>query len=598
MRQPNRPGWPVHLLALLILLGTTGLTMSIGLGARDSTHTMENVAIASAQETWLRWHDGDALSLYVSTNSEIRRIRKPPMLVWLDMAAWSDLPPAHTPPATLLYRARVVTVLLALVMVGSIYWCGNTLRGFRFALLAGLAGATTLLLQRQGRTASYDIHMAAWTALAAAGALHAIRPGREDRSRRATWVGWATCLLGLLLASYSKNPLPLALNAIPGLAAVILHHRTRLFNGLRLTLITALAGLGVGVWYWWVFRTFPETASSLQHELTQPRGDDAQPVWYYLGVFGLVAPWSLWLICGLIHPFTAGRRSAGGDGEPMRVHHVARWLPFIWFIAIFVLFSIPEAKQQRYILPIIPAAALLIANVWFDHERLSRRGERDRAIVPVIWIHWIGLLVASLAVVFLLGWPDWSASVINRISGEDKPPVYAGAGIVPAILIGGFLLLVAMLGLWFHRRWKPYRAALCCGVWSMAALGANWLGYSWAESGVHPLRAPTEALAADIGDIPIYELRTPDMDPRLGLLNEEFRFYLGRHIRRMALEDVAGHVDAGEDFFLLVRHDRIADTDLEALGLVFDREVRVDKRQKMTLWRPAPATIPVGPESE
>ena len=302
-------------------------------------------------------------------------------------------------------------------------------------------------------------------------------------------------------------------------------------------------------------------------------------------MIALVAPWSLWLLSGLVHPFTAARRGGPGEGETGLMHQVARWLPLTWFALIFILFSIPDAKQQRYILPIVPAAALLIANVWFDHERLARRGERDRAIMPFAIIHWVGLMVASVAVTLLLGWPGWAAGLINRITGEEEPPVFAGVGVVPALLIGAFLITVAIVGLRLHRSWKPYRAAMACGVWSMAALGANWLGYSHAASGVHPLRAPTEALAAELGPAPIYELRTADMDPRLGLLNEEFRFYLGRLVRRLPVEDVPARVASGAAFHVLVRLDRITDAELEALGLEFVREVRVDKRRRMGLWK-------------
>lgn len=587
MRQSNQPGAIAHLLALLILLASTGLTMSIGLGGRDSTHTMENVAVACAQETWLRWHDGDALSLYVTSNSEIRRIRKPPMLVWLDMAVWADQVPERAEPSTLLLRARMVTLFLALLMVASIYWSANTLRGFRFAILSGLIAATTLLLQRQGRTASYDIHMAAWTALAAAGLLHAIRPGRTDQTRVRTWLGWSACFVGLLFASYSKNPLPVALNVIPGMGAILLHHRHRFVNTARLALVSGLALAGVGIWYWWVFRTFPETAAALQHEVTQPRGDDAQPFYYYLGLIGLVAPWCAWLVSGVVHPFTSLRRDVVGDPESARIHHVARWLPLLWFGAIFLLFSIPEAKQQRYILPIIPAAALLMASVWFDHERMSRRGQKDRAIMPFAYAHWGGLCVASVAITLLLGWPEWTADMLMRITGEEEPPVYAGAGIVPAVLVGLVLLLLALTGLVVHRQWKPFRAGIICGIWSMMALGANWFGYSGAESGIHPLRAPTEELRVELADAPIYELRTPDMEERLGLINEEFRFYLGRLIKRLPMSEIEDEVAGGDVFYLLVRPDRVSADELTALGLSPIREVRTDKRRKMMLWSSA-----------
>jgi hypothetical protein len=91
-----------------------------------------------------------------------------------------------------------------------------------------------------------------------------------------------------------------------------------------------------------------------------------QPVWWYLPVLpAALLPWSIWP--------RVWRAGAGARGEP-GVRFVV-----VWFAAAFAGLSLISGKQVHYLLPLVPAAALLAARVLTDCA-LGPGGRRFRAL--------------------------------------------------------------------------------------------------------------------------------------------------------------------------------------------------------------------------
>ena len=401
-------------------------------------------------------------------------------------------------------RARVVTVIIGLIMLAAVFWIGVTLADLKLAALATLVVGSTWFFQRQARTASYDIHVAAWATLAVAAALWAVRPRGAAPGRARSWLGWGLCTFAMILGCYGKNPLPVGLAVIPLAGAAVLwrERRKAIIVG---TLVSAVISVGaVAVWYGWALRGNPELIRDLQHEFSQPRGKDAQPIWYYVGIFGLVLPWTIWLISGLAHPFTGLAR------------HWKRMLllGLVWFVGLFVAMSLVEAKQQRYILPIVPAVALLVAGVWCDHARAAAQGERPGPIYPFIWLHWLVIGVVTLGFGVALADGPAVAEWLGGFRQDDAAgePILDSIGLVPAILVTVALLGVAGYGFVQHLRWRPYPAAICCGLWMLGLLAVAWPAYGLAPSGRHLMRPIAADFRAVVGDAPITSLRLTDED--------------------------------------------------------------------------------------
>src|SRR5206468_558268 len=139
------------------------------------------------------------------------RVTKPPMLVWLNMLSWSDLDLATSTPDQLVLRARLVSVTLALLTLGSTFWIGLTLADYKLAVLAAMIAGSNILLRRQARFAAYDIHLTAWATLAVAAAFWAMRPCGLTAEKRQQVLGWGIAGLGLAMAWLSKGPLAIAI---------------------------------------------------------------------------------------------------------------------------------------------------------------------------------------------------------------------------------------------------------------------------------------------------------------------------------------------------------------------------------------------------
>ena len=579
-------------------------TMLTGLAGRDSTHTMENVALVTSQETWLRCHEGEPGAWLMTTNDGQPRVEKPPLLTWLNFAAWADLDPSGAQPPQLVYRARLVSLMMGLVLLGAVFWTGAVLGGLRLAAIAALAGGSILLFQRQARVASYDIHYVAWLSLAVASAVWAMKPLGEPPGRGRQVAGWLGSGVALSASVMSKNPLPVALFVLLVGGAIVLSPGRRRPSVVGLLCAVLVVVAVVGPWYGHALLDYEDAFRTLRNEFRQPRrAKDAPQAYYYVCVFGLVAPWTLWLISGLIHPFAAASRR----------HRRGAMLPLLWFAVIFVFFSIPAAKQQRYILPIIPAAALLIARVWRDHEAMAQRGERDRSAKVVIWAHWITLLVASLGfapflamqeplIARFVAWREHlyasmlaegrtSGFVWEWIAGDDLPTeaVVGSIGWPSAVLITLLLTGLGIWGLLSHLRWRPMRAFVISAAWALVFLAVYWHCYAAAPSARHPIRGTAEALAARVGDAPLRSLRITEHDRTKYKLNEEFRFYFGRRIRHVTPETLEAYVhEAGRVAYVLAKDGQrytaaMRDADFRDMGLV-----QVDKDEQQRLWARGP----------
>ena len=333
---PGRPigsrGAAGNWLMLLLVLVICAVPMLIVVGRGDSKRTMENIAVLSAQETWLRqhgWQDipADPDAWLMPTRNGNPRIVKPPLVIWLDMLAWSDLTPADSTAQQLIGRARVVSVGMGLLTVVGVYWIGLVLGDRKLAVMSALAAGTCVFLQRQSRIASYDIHMTGWATLAVASAIWAMRPFGPTPAMGRYLAGWALAGAALAGAYMSKGPLALLVGAAPVLCTIVVvkdNWRRHVTGLVGMLLVAALLTLP---WYLYLWVEVRNTAAALLHEYKAER-KEFQPPYYYFGLFGLVLPWSIWLLAGLTQPFMRA------SGEHRRKLMVA----WVWFVFIFVVF--------------------------------------------------------------------------------------------------------------------------------------------------------------------------------------------------------------------------------------------------------------------
>jgi len=124
----------------------------------------------------------------------------------------------------------------------------------------------------------------------------------------------------------------------------------------------------------------------------------SQPFWYYIPVFLLAAlPWTFFALPALVE---AGRnvfrRESPESSTATADDGLASFL-FLWIVVPIIFFSISRAKLPGYILPAIPAAALLTADYIHRLKTVPRLLTALHALLCAMLL--VGALMAPFAMV-------------------------------------------------------------------------------------------------------------------------------------------------------------------------------------------------------
>src|SRR6185295_4631167 len=173
----------------------------------------------------------------------------------------------------------------------------------------------------------------------------------------------------MALATLAKGPVGLVLPIIAALPLTLIERdfrsARRMFAlpGVLLYLAITLSWFGLFAW-----RLGPgEALEVLLHQNVERyvgAWNATHPVWYYLWRFPVgFFPWIIFLPWGIAHALSGDERERRGVGLFL----------LTWIAAIFLFFSFSTGKRGVYIIPLYPAAAILVARL------LARAREHDGA---------------------------------------------------------------------------------------------------------------------------------------------------------------------------------------------------------------------------
>ncbi len=306
---------------------------------------------------------------------------KPPLAYWLMAAGFHAF-------GFEAGAARVVPAVAALVVLLATCWLGTVLYDRRTAWAGAVILATTGAFLGFGRVAMSDMLLACWTTLSLAIGARAARGDAHP--------AWPVALAAALgLGFLTKGPIALLL---PGLGlGWLLWTRRRALPRVHpaVAAVAVLVFLAIaGSWFVAVQRRLgwgPLAHFFLRENLQRFAAStyDAQrPFWYYVPtLLAEGAPWSLFLPLAAWH---ALRRQA--RDEPSR-------FLLAWLGLMLVPLSLSRGKIDYYLLPLYPAASLVVGRFFATVPWDAR--ERNWARVV------LALAALALAVVppFLLAQP-------------------------------------------------------------------------------------------------------------------------------------------------------------------------------------------------
>jgi 4-amino-4-deoxy-L-arabinose transferase-like glycosyltransferase len=339
-------------------------------------------------------------------------MNKPPLFIWL--IALLSLPVGHVTDFT----AQLPAALAAAGAVIGTAVIGARLWNARVGGIAALILVTSVGFVHHAELVLTDMLLTCFIVLA----LYAFYTGVQHDSRPAMVVGYG--LVGL--AVLSKGPAGLL--ALPPAAAVLFDRRGwrawRTLFPLSGLAVLALLLLPFALTY--LMREAGQYLTAVWGTdylawVTSPTERPASPAFPLPSVLLGMLPWSVLLPLVLRDEASRWRSDEG-----------SRWVLY-WLGLLLLVFLLLPPKRTRYLLPLYPALALLLAR-GIDELRSSRLSSVWYRLTTVLWIS-----LSSLALAGLLGvGPSAAVRDLLTFVPESGPEVViAVAVVIVGALVGG-----------------------------------------------------------------------------------------------------------------------------------------------------------------
>jgi 4-amino-4-deoxy-L-arabinose transferase-like glycosyltransferase len=245
-----------------------------------------------------------------------------------------------------------------------------------------------------------------------------------------------------------------------------------------------------------------------------------RPFYYYLYQFPVgFLPWILFLPAAMMYGYSRVKI------EKRREF----FFILLWFALIFIFFSSSRGKRSLYLLPLYPAAALLVGKLWDDLLSHPTGHFRHKWISFPLY-GFIGLgLIAGAAM-------SWAASIKFHSSLPYQFPI-------TFILVGGSIVML------ISYRFKNYRAIL------FFLIGMLFAGYMYTFRVIFPLANPSMS-ARFLSEEVTSRIRPGEkLAIYKGLGTDPYNYYTGivPIMRLETKEDFSNFIESSERVFCLLK---------------------------------------------
>ncbi|WP_366671531.1 ArnT family glycosyltransferase [Hymenobacter taeanensis] len=399
--------------------------------------------------------------LIPTMNGELR-LAKPPVPTWAVAGLQKVVGPTEN-LALLRLPAALAATLLVLFFWGLVreltrHQSGDADDPGRTAWLGALVLASSLLVITTGREGQWDIFAVSLMV----GALWLMVKGWQHVGHASwAWLAAAGVVGGLSLLS--KGPVALYTVFFPFLLIYFVgypKHRQQVRRRIAGTVLGAGLLLMIGCsWPLYIYQhVAPAAIMVARTEISSWGERHVKPVWFYAPFAAFTGIWALVALSSLVWPYARPR--------------VQRYIPYLlalgWALLALLLLSLVPEKKERYMLPLMPPLALLVAGMLRFWEEAVATKQATRSDQWVLRAWGVILLVVCLAVpVFMLiihlpgtkGPRLWAALVVFGLLGVyvlrqvvrlPRPTALTGASLtgMAALLV----LLLPFYPLWERRR--------------------------------------------------------------------------------------------------------------------------------------------------
>jgi len=555
--QPNAGGQRGFLGLVLLVAAMLLIRLGDDLPLRSHEALVAETARNMVLERPVTLADGSQPSPWLVPNfGGTVRLRKTPLPYWMVAGL------ARVTGGVDEWTARLPSALAAAGTVAILVMLLRRQHDRLTALLGGAVLVTSLGFLATARAALSDMPMTFFTTAT----LAALWMGVERRGKAR--LGWfALAGAGAGLAMMAKGPAPALVLAAPCVAtawlvvARLLGARQRGENvasewawalGGAAAALVLLAAIALP-WPAYIYAHVPSAWNLWKGEsFDRATGDYGhQEAWYFYIVRmpAFVAPWVIFFVWGLVRAARGAWRER--EGRP--------WLLFVgaWFVGTLAAFSAASGKQDHYILPLLPAAAIytalalrhLVGPATAAAERAGRRLVAAHGIAAIV----IGIAAAALYGLFL-------ANPSFFLKHKTPAALVTSAVFVPVAVLGAVSLVGGAAATILARKGRRVGGMAVL----LATFAVAWL-LAWTT-----LTGPMDrsTVAARFGR----EVRA-EVPPETPLwayvsANNSVVFYVERPVPSLAnLHALQEQTAAGRPFYLLATESDAPDLEAAVEGL-------------------------------
>lgn len=329
----------------------------------------------------------------VPTYNYVPRFKKPPFTSWIIGTSYKILGVSEFSERLPISFAAVLTILIT-------YWFGRTLNGSGTGLAAAVILATSLKFMVYSRQFAGDIFLTLFVATALACFARSMLE-TEPRTRRLyTLLAYGAIGLGILDKGLVAVVIPFA---VVGIFILLVRHwpdLKLLFNPLGYLLILLIATpwyLLMIYRYGWEFFSVNIMQETVMRYVSNQLGGRA--IDFYFGIYFAEAfPWSFFIV-PVFGYWIRWLRKEWKRISLVEIRASLHLLPLVWFIFVFIFFSISVGKRAVYIVPLYPAAAILIG--YYFTTNLYDTGRKVRLIHKIATLMLSAICLIGSVVLFL-----------------------------------------------------------------------------------------------------------------------------------------------------------------------------------------------------
>lgn len=407
-----------------------------------------------------------------------------------------------------LLASRLTQVVFVLIFLASMFWAGYGVGGIKTGLFASLIALATPALLLSSRVAIPALPAAAWLALCMAAALWALRPLRPSPAIIRQIFGWLISGIALAALFATAGWFGFFMAIGPMLGIVLLCPR-RFSHLMAMVSSLCVAALLLSPWIWHVAgEPWEQSSHGTGHWLLHlwPGGwvgwDQA---WHlpWLRLFWVVCitlPWTIWLVGGLMQPFSSSSR-------PVRMRMLIGWLWFIISFAIVIMLG-PSYSQATMTLLILPGTALLLGQVFRQYSDLSSEGRHANLWQGLKWPFVISLGLLS----FVLPWTLYIQDDLV-VDGWLVEPFATTVKLWWLIGVMTILISITVLITRYAVIHRPGRTLAWSALWSVLALTLIMMPIQRGPFGHSPFKADARNIRATINGSELYYWREAKTDP-------------------------------------------------------------------------------------